>query len=104
MKERISPVKDLRNQVEESARFTDLLHIFSDKQNASLALGPQDASVFQNKIRIFVESLNKKYGEDEVMKRQLFHVIVNSGGMDYRTCPEFDFTGEDSIERFIHEL
>jgi len=52
----------------------------------------------------FYEKLIKKYGYKEVIKRQLFHILAGSSGIDHSICPEFDFEGEDSIEKFIREL
>jgi hypothetical protein len=102
--ENIKPEKDLKQSVEESTKFGELWRIFEDKYLPSLEITGEEYLICHNKVLDFSKKIIDKYGYAEVIKRQLFHIIAGSGGMDHSKCPYFDFEGEDSIEKFINEL
>lgn len=56
-----------------------------------------------DEINDFADSLKKKYGERDVYKYALFHILGGSTGYE-DLVEHFDFPGEDSVERFIRSL
>ena len=93
--------KDLIKNVEEAAKLTELIHVFERKHFPD---NEEDFFVVHDKVATFSKKLFNKYGYGEVIKRQLFHVIANSSMLGHDHCPYFDFSGDDSIEKFINEL
>lgn len=61
-----------------------------------------DYKTYEDRVFDKVATLKKNYGDKEVYKYRLFHVLFgssNPSGIEH-----FDFPGEDSIETFIRSL
>lgn len=96
--------KDLVQNVTEAARLSHLSHVFDEKFMNSLSGDAESYLEVNKKVTDFSKKLFDKYGYNEVVKRQLFHVIAHSNLLTHAECPYFDFEGENSIEKFIEEL
>ena len=94
--------KDLIQSVEEAARLTHLMHLFQEKYETGI--NQENFFEIHDKVTAFAKKLFDKYSYDEVIKRQLFHVIAHSGIAHPNHSPYFDFEGDDSIEKFINQL
>lgn len=94
----------LIKSINESLRLTELEHLFREKMNPLHYA--QEAFLERHELIVkFCESLFKKYGYENVIKYQLFHVLAGSSGLSGEEAPLFDFEGDDSIENFIrHRL
>lgn len=60
----------------------------------------KDGISFYNKCADFSRKIRQKYPDAETY--QLFHLLAGST-FDKDDAPNFDFPGEDSIEKFIEE-
>ena len=61
--------------------------------------------IMDEKFIEFTRELEKRYGADIVGRCELFHFVVGSGFQQGYVEKEtfFDFTGEDSIEKYLSD-
>ncbi|NQU83255.1 MAG: hypothetical protein HQ536_00940 [Parcubacteria group bacterium] len=57
-----------------------------------------------NKCMAFAKYLIEKHGEEKARNHRLLHLLMGSTPPRETPCTEYDFPGDDSIEKFINEL
>jgi len=88
-------------KIPESQRIAEKIKAEDLKRKLDI-IKQKDRLVIHNKIFAFVDDLRKKFkGEDKVLRNySLFHILVGST-YEEDDCEFFDFSGNDSVEKFI---
>ncbi|MDO8442913.1 MAG: hypothetical protein Q7S81_01480 [bacterium] len=89
-------------------KFKDKAELTLELKKISDSLSEKDANKKSwdnyEALRLFIENLRNKYVKDESKNKKgagdyyLLHMVIGSTGMK---TTEFDFPGEDSIEKFL---